>query len=224
VADLLSIGGSAASVAVNPESPFAWASLAKDIGGLLGAFGGGKTSSVFQGTRITGTLDARGFRGTATAYDQLGNQWVSTGEQNWLNSLSLATLATGDLNPSQATIDDFNRRAAGRSLQLDFVDDKNTSAQPILATVAARFLGLDTSGQTPAPATTTADSTAPAIDAGAQPFGTPSGGSVGSSMAGSGGSTVAPAPGAMTPEATNTLSPAGMLLFAIGAYYLFKKA
>lgn len=206
---------SAASVAIDPANPLAWASLAKNVGSLLGLFGGGGTPSVLQGFHTQGTLSAAGFKGTVTAYDQLQNTWAPTGENAWLNSLDLTALVTGNTAAPQSMRDYYNNLVGNKSVPIDFTTAAdNTKLQPILENYANAFLKMaDPTTTTTLPAPTIPDTSMPPNSAG----------TVTTSSAG-GGSTVAPAPAASSSIVAGVPD---LVVYAIGlaiAYWIYKEA
>lgn len=221
MADLLSLGGSAASVAVNPESPTAWASLAQSVGKALGLFGGGGTPSILQGVRVTGTLAANGLSGErTTAFDQLGNTWDATGgDANFFSSLGADIWGSNDNKTRVSTAFGSNTMPFSITLPGNAATP-NDYVLPIRTKILAAINSM-----VPSMADQSTDIAAPAIPATSAPAGTVdatgAGLLVGGGTGSGGSSSVAPAPAAPIANASN--GPAWIwVALAIGAYYVSK--
>ena len=216
MADLLSIGGSAASVALNPESPTGWVSLAQSVGKALGIFGGGSTPSVQQGFDVQGFVDSTGFHGTNFAFDQLGNRWDAT-TTNPLQDTATSEIARFKTLPAGTKIP-IAYQAPPADGQAPLTNTLRSIIDRAMASIGNNLMADQNS-------TASNDIQAPSIPATSAPAGTVdatgAGLLVGGGTGSGGSSSVSPAPAA--PVASSSNGPAWIwVALAIGAYYVSK--
>lgn len=75
------LSGAASGAAVGSAVPGIGTAVGAAVGAIVGLFSGGskpKVKSVLQGFEVSGTVDAAGFHGTTTAFDQKGKRWDSS--------------------------------------------------------------------------------------------------------------------------------------------------
>lgn len=233
MADLLSLGSSAASVAVQPESPFAWAGLAKSF---FSAFGGsGSTPSVLQGLRVSGSASANGFQlGSVTAFDQLGNTWnadPASSDKRWFSEVG--NTLWGNYYQSSASKNDIVSTLGGASVPVtvsvpNIPGDDGQQILQSMAHAVAGFIGSGVQKLKMSDANGSNDISAPTVGAGttvpATPSGTnvvpDSGATVGGGTGSGGSSTVAPK---ITVPAAVAGVPIEYIALALIAYYLLHK-